>query len=107
MELKFFTKTAPAMGIDHGEANVYVVLPPGHPMHGARYDDIPVVVHGGLTFAEPAEDLDWPELGDSDKNGWVVGFDTCHYGDTARRWPTSKVLLEAKSLADQLIELAK
>ena len=95
------------MGLSVGEANGYVVLPPEHPMHGKHYDDIPVVVHGGLTFSSAENDLDWPELDNSDKHGWVVGFDTCHYGDDARSWPVSKVLLEAKSLADQLLELAK
>lgn len=32
----------------------YVGVPNDHPYYGQPYDDIPVSVHGGLTFAPPA-----------------------------------------------------
>jgi hypothetical protein len=35
----------------------YVGVPGGHPFHGKGYDDLPVVVHGGLTFADRCADL--------------------------------------------------
>jgi len=42
----------------------------GHKYHGMNYDNIPVDVHGGLTYSR------------LDENGsWKIGFDTAHYGD--------------------------
>ncbi len=50
--------------------NGYVELPVGHKYHGMNYDNIPVDVHGGLTYSR------------LDGNGsWKIGFDTAHYGD--------------------------
>lgn len=48
----------------------YVTLPKGHKFNGLHYDEIPVSVHGGLTYANNLE------------NGeWVIGFDCAHSGD--------------------------
>ena len=55
----------------------YVRLPAGHPWHGENYDDIPVTVHGGLTFTEPDKPCDAPGP-DTD---WWIGFDCAHSGD--------------------------
>jgi len=88
---------------DHGWGNGYVVIPPGHPCHGVDYDEIDVDVHGGLTFGQKASECaDWPEIEDSDKDCWIVGFDTAHYGDTIRQWPMSRVLDEIEKLKNQL-----
>lgn len=54
----------------YGAANGYVKIPEGHHWHGLYYDDIPVEVHGGLTYG-------------GGESGWI-GFDTLHCGD---RWP--------------------
>jgi len=94
-------------GMSHGWGNGYVVIPKGHPYHGKHYDEIPVEVHGGLTFAEPAKELDWKELGEKDKEGWVVGFDTAHYGDSLSSWPKVEVAKETRRLAKQLKNLAE
>jgi len=57
----------------HGQLNGYVAIPKGHEMWGKGYDDIPVEVHGGLTYASEDEKTD----------EWVVGFDCNHYNDFA------------------------
>ena len=91
------------IGMDHGFGNGYVVIPKGHPYHGQDYDNIPVDVHGDLTFAEPASGLEWKELQPEDKEGWVVGFDTSHWGDTSVNWSESEVVKETIRLRDQLL----
>jgi hypothetical protein len=52
----------------------YVRIPVGHPWH--KKDDIPVDVHGGLTFAQIE-----PCVHD-DGVGWWIGFDCRHSGDS-------------------------
>lgn len=66
----------------------YVGLPPGHPHHGSEYDDVPVEIHGGLTFAgECSEDrpegygiCHVPAEGRPADVFWL-GFDCAHAGD--------------------------
>ena len=70
-------------------------------MHGVGYDEIPVDVHGGLTFSNYAKELSWDEIPDGD-TGYVVGFDTGHYGDDEQTWPESRVKEETESLNNQL-----
>jgi hypothetical protein len=55
----------------------YVRVPPGHPMHSKHYDDVPVEVHGGLTFGriEPCAH--------EDGTGYWFGFDCAHYDDAS------------------------
>ena len=91
----------------HGWGNGYVIIPKGHPCHGKQYDNIDVNIHGGLTFAEAAKGLDWPELTEKDKEGWVVGFDTAHWNDSLSSWPKEKVVKEAWRLAEQLEKLGE
>jgi hypothetical protein len=81
---------------EKGWGNGYVVLPNDHPFYGAHYDIIPVSVHGGLTYARHE---------DNGHDGWCVGFDTVHFGDTAEKWTYNAVLEEAQSLMQQLIDL--
>ncbi len=72
-----------------GAYNGYVSLPPDHPWHGLDYEDIPMDIHGGLTYS------------DIEGARWVIGFDTCHWGDTAQRWDVEAVAAEAESLLTQ------
>jgi hypothetical protein len=67
----------------------YVGVPPGHPLHGKRYDDdaVNVGVHGGLTFSgacsEGSEDhgvCHKPAPGEPDDVYWF-GFDCAHCYD--------------------------
>lgn len=91
-------------GMNHGWGNGYVIIPKGHKMHGVGYDDIPVDVHGGLTFSEHIdEELQkaWG-LDESDIGNYIVGFDTAHYQDNLQRWPEESVQLETDRLKQQL-----
>lgn len=96
---------------DKGWGNGYVCIPKGHPCHGLGYDEIhskypDLEVHGGLTFADPSNELDWPEIPKECKKGfWIVGFDTAHYQDSMTAWPKIMVNLEAQNLAKQLSEI--
>jgi hypothetical protein len=66
----------------------YVGVPEGHRAFGRDYDDLPVVCHGGLTYAcgcqetaDPAVGLcHIPQSGRPDKVWWL-GFDCAHYMD--------------------------
>ena len=65
----------------------YVGVPPGHPAHGVKYDELDVDVHGGPTFSEACMEGDQersichiPGPGDPD-HVWWIGFDTGHAFD--------------------------
>lgn len=66
----------------------YVGVPPEHPYHGRSYDDLPVEVHGGLTYAdrcveggeEQARVCHVPEPG-RPEDVWWFGFDCAHAWD--------------------------
>ena len=88
--------------IPHGYGNGYIGLPNTHPWYEKDYNDIDVNIHGGLTFSEPADKLDWKEIKPKHKGGWVVGFDCMHYGDTPLSCPKEYVQNETKSLIKQL-----
>lgn len=68
----------------------YVRVPEGHPAYRRHYDDIPVDIHGGLTFNKLS-----PE-------GFWVGFDCGHYGDEMMSWNVETVKEETRRLAEQL-----
>lgn len=83
--------------VQGGLYNGYVAIPEGHPYHGVGYDELneKINIHGGLTYAEMEGDY------------WVIGFDTMHFGDTAKRWDVASVAKEAESLLKQVIEAGK
>jgi hypothetical protein len=65
----------------------YVAVPPGHPYHGAPYDDVPVEVHGDLTFASYCNEEDAEHgvchvalPGEPERVYWL-GFDFGHFLD--------------------------
>lgn len=92
------------MAAHRGEANGYVSIPAENPLHGKDYgDDVfrSVSVHGGLTWSSLAKELRGVPS-DIDPESWVVGFDTCHYGDNCSKWPLSEVIREAESLRSQI-----
>lgn len=77
----------------------YVEVPESNPAHGVHYDDDPVAelqVHGGTTFSGP---------GRLTGDGWWIGFDTMHYGDTPEAWPIERVRDETNKLASQIASL--
>lgn len=47
----------------------YICIPPEHPFYKKRYDDIPIDVHGGLTY------------GKSEGDDYYIGFDCAHFSD--------------------------
>ena len=58
----------------------YVAVPPGHPLHGENYNDVPSIrVHGGLTYSEKCQGhvCHVPKPGESD-DVWWFGFDCGH-----------------------------
>lgn len=72
----------------------YVEVPKKHiATQIGNYDDIPVDVHGGVTYLENTEE------------GCVVGFDCAHAGDTPEYWTLERVELEVRRLADNLRKL--
>ena len=85
---------------DHGWGNGYVKIVPGHKYHGKNYDEIDVMVNGGLTFSE--------EIKDSEvfSDGYWVGFDTAHYKDTMEIWPKEEVYKETLRLFSQIYHLS-
>ena len=86
--------------MDTGEANGYLVIDDkNHPWYGKHYSDIDIDVHGGLTYSELVESDSlqcFDEIISDDVGSWMIGFDTCHYGDTAAQWPAEYVRSYAK-----------
>jgi hypothetical protein len=98
---------------DVGWGNGYVLLPKEHPWFGKHYDDIPVAVHGGLTFSDKI-DMKWvtntkgqvceeiETLKEDDFNDlWCIGFDCAHSGDDLNTCPKEYVWRQAELLKDQ------
>lgn len=78
----------------------YVTIPEGHNCFGIGYDDIPVEVHGGLTYSEYHDD----------RKKYTVGFDTAHAGDRSSNehdrdghfWTLEEMIKETNELAESL-----
>jgi len=106
--LSFIKENTWLHGMRHGWGNGYVVIPNGHPMYGKHYDEVPVDVHGGLTFSESVNSVigNFTELTEEMKDGWVFGFDTAHYNDSMERWPKEAVEMETENLKSQFVELS-
>jgi hypothetical protein len=79
--------------------NGYVKISSNHPSYGKPYDEFDVMVHGGVTYSEEV-------VGDfHGSEGYWIGFDTAHSGDSTERWPKRSVLEETKELLKQLYHL--
>ena len=88
-----------------GWGNGYVLLDKDHKYFGKHYDDIPVEVHGSLTFSELVKEemlKHFKELSKEDIGKWMIGFDTAHFRDTKENWTKEKVKKEAIKLMEQL-----
>ena len=86
--------------LEKGWGNGYVRIPEGHPYYGKHYEDIPVDVHGSLTFSNHIFGKD-----EYFSDGYWVGFDTAHYGDTKERWSIHAVMFETLYLFKQIYGL--
>ena len=104
----------------NGTLSGYVAVTPNHPLHGYRHDAIPgaleILVHGGLSYAEPCEETRPERISVchvrirktpkvtrklfEDEDLWWFGFDTDHAYDfvpAEPRRPTS----DAKAYRNQ------
>lgn len=77
--------------MDFGWGNGYVGLPQWHPYYKMDYNEIPIDCHGGLTFGQL----------DDDEDLWVIGFDTCHFGDNKLIWSKERVREECECIIEQ------
>jgi len=77
-----------------GWGNGHVALPWWHPWYNIIYDDIPVQVHGGLTYSQL----------DKSTSFWVIGFDTNHGGDDLNNRSFEWVKEETYRLLDQCLK---
>lgn len=77
----------------------YAVIPVDHPFYGLDYDEVEddIDVHGGLTFSGKLDELE----------GYLLGFNCNHFGDTPEVENEEYTLNECKRLVDQLIEIDK
>ena len=79
----------------------YVGIPKGHVAYDKRYDELPIEVHGGLTYGAVEEDgLKW------------FGFDCAHSEDATASspseghfWTLEEVVEETEKMAKQFSEL--
>ena len=81
----------------NGWGNGYVRICEGHPYYGKEYDEIPVDVHGGLTYSALTVDD-----GKFFTKGFWIGFDTAHHSDTLLKWPEDAVYHETLYLFKQI-----
>ena len=85
---------------ERGWGNGYVRIAEGHPFYDMNYMDIPVSVHGGLTFGDHVMDsTHFPD-------GHWVGFDTAHYGDNSDMWTIEAVSAETIHLFNEIYGLS-
>ena len=80
-----------------GWGNGYVGLPFWHPWYKWNYDEIPIKIHGGLTFS----------MLDDNTDLWVIGFDTNHGGDDLYNRSFEWVKEETYRLLEQCLNLKK
>ena len=71
----------------------YVGVPEGHPDFKRDYNDVPVSVHGGLTYADlcqenpdPCEGICHVPYEGRPDHVWWLGFDCAHAGDLSPRF---------------------
>ena len=100
----------------------YAGVPAGHPYYGIDRENVPVEVHGGLTYADKCAGpiCHVPRPGETD-DVWWLGFDCGHFMDIqpglslpseiSEDWMTYKdlgyVAHEVEILAGQLMVLAR
>ncbi|MEE3344287.1 MAG: hypothetical protein VZS44_09375 [Bacilli bacterium] len=98
----------------------YVEIPKTSKLFGKHYDDIDILVHGGLTYSDD-------ELRTSENtkmtNSWFIGWDYAHAGDYCaymedmkewgldsinsfgnKKWTSEEIINHCISVIDQIIE---
>ena len=83
----------------------YVGVPEGHRAYERGYDDVPAVVHGGLTFAGGCQETGDPAHGichipqeGRPAEVWWLGFDCAHFQDKMPAMEARLKALRAKDL---------
>lgn len=98
--------------ISHGfHPCAYVQVPKDNKFFRKHYDDIDIMVHGGLTFSE--NHLPQQE----DTENWYIGWDYNHAGDFSgmailysldmiegKKWTTEEIKEDVKKVCNQLLE---
>lgn len=87
------------IGFAKGYANGYVALPEDHKWYSMPHDDVPVEIHGRLTYSAYLVDGSTPLHFHNDL--WVLGFDTCHDGDNLGNWSRENCYKEVMRLVEQ------
>lgn len=90
--------------MERGWGNGYIAIPKSSSWHGMEYDDIPVDVHGGLTYAGLASNASF-KPDDIDDSDWIIGFDTCHFNDDEYSCDKEYVINETNELFKQMVKL--
>lgn len=85
--------------ISCGYACGYVGVPKEHPWYEQDYNNLPVTIHGGLTYGN----FGIPET-DQPKDIWFVGFDTAHYNDNIFNCDKTYCENELESLYQQALK---
>lgn len=83
------------VSLKNGFGNGYVCIPSWHPYYLLNYVDIPVDVHGGLSYSAY----------DKEKDMWVIGFDTFHYNDNIDNCPFEYVKEQTMYLREQCMNV--
>ena len=83
----------------------YIALNKSNRYYNKGYDDIPLDVHGGLTYSDFNNFL-------SDKQDWIIGWDYAHVGDrygshyrNGHTWKTTELIRECIKAIDKLEEM--
>lgn len=90
----------------------YVEIPKENKLYEKDYDEIDIVVHGGLTYSEDY-------LTGIKKNSWFIGWDYAHFGDYIyyqvklpvdfsmydKKWTTEEIFEEVKDVINQIIDM--
>ena len=86
----------------------YVEIPQDNKNYKKNYDDIDILVHGGLTYSGKCLSFENQTL-----EGWFIGWDYAHYGDysgalaylgkdNGKKWTTKEILVDVFSVCEQL-----
>ena len=101
----------------------YICVDSKNAFYQKHYDDVPIIVHGGLTFSNDVlhNVLEYSDKYKCDtlqafRRDWILGWDYSHLGDyyggssstfDYRKWTTKEIKEEVKYAINQLIDLNK
>ena len=87
----------------------YVGVDKDHSLYGKRYEDLDILVHGGLSYSNYLSNVT------KNKDKWYLGWDYAHYGDYCdfglsgcldeKKWTTQEIYEEVKNVVEQFIKI--